>query len=166
MYTAYLAAVTLHILAAMLWVGGMLFLVLVVLPAVRHPELQPHRQRIIAQTGIFFRRAGWIALGVLIVTGTFNVLYRWTSWDAVVDGSFWQTPAGALLGWKLVLFLAMLAVHAVHDFWLGPRAMDAMLQSGIQRALRLRRAASWVGRVVLLLSIVIVVLAVLFVRGC
>lgn len=150
----------------MLWVGGMLHLVLVVFPTVRHPEFQFYRERLIELTGILFRRVGWITMVVLVVTGSVNVLYRWTSWDAIVDGSFWQTLAGSLLGWKLLLFLGMLALHAVHDFWLGPHAVDAVRKSDFRRAQSLRRLASWVGRCVLLLSIAIVALAVIFVRGC
>jgi putative copper export protein len=165
MRALYLASVALHILAAALWVGGMLFFVTVVLPALSHPSLRPSRSRIIEYVGRAFRPVAWIALATLLVTGTFNLFYRWTDWNSIITGNFWHTPIGNLFGWKVVLVIAMVALHALHDFWLGPRAAEA-LERGENSAATLRCHASWAGRLVMIISIAVVVLAVTFVRGC
>lgn len=53
---------------------------------------------------------------------------------------------------------------AFHDFYLGPRAAR-LLKADDPGAESMRRVASYAGRVTLLLSLIILALAVLLVRG-
>jgi len=73
MHWAYIASVLLHILAATFWLGGMLFLAIVVVPALRGA---PERARLLERMGKLFERASVIALAVLLVTGVVNLLSR------------------------------------------------------------------------------------------
>jgi len=129
----------LHVMAAITWIGGMLFIALVLVPVTRRVSDPALRTRLVQEAGRRFRTVGWIALGLLLLSGL---------------GNLWFRPY--LLGvgrfqWKLGLVVLALVLSAVHDFVLGPRAG----RPGADPALRVR--ASWLARV----NVVVVVLAVL-----
>ncbi len=65
----YEVSVSLHILAACVWVGGMIFLAAVVLPILRQPGYRSVAVPLIQAAGIRFRWVGWMALGTLVLTG-------------------------------------------------------------------------------------------------
>ncbi|HEU4437873.1 MAG TPA: DUF4149 domain-containing protein, partial [Methylomirabilota bacterium] len=58
----------LHVLAAITWIGGMLFIALVLVPITRRLEDPALRTRLVHEIGLRFRAVGWIALGVLLAT--------------------------------------------------------------------------------------------------
>ncbi|HMN30284.1 MAG TPA: hypothetical protein PKE45_19175, partial [Caldilineaceae bacterium] len=99
----YLLSVWLHILTAMVWLGGMLFLVLVLLPVVRRPAYRAVAGEIFHAAGVRFRWVGWIGFGLLILTGITNLSYRGITWATFWSAPFWQGPFGRTLGWKLLL---------------------------------------------------------------
>jgi uncharacterized membrane protein len=162
----YLLSVWLHILAAAVWIGGMIFLVLVLVPATRRPEYRDIAAPLIRWTGERFRWVGWVCLGLLVLSGTFNVAYRGFTWKDALSGRLWQGPFGQALGIKLLLVSAILALSALHDFSIGPRS-TALWQAnpGAPEAMRLRRRARAIGRINLLLALLVVVFAVILVRG-
>ena len=157
--------VTIHVLAAMLWLGGMLFLGIVGAPVLRGLEPADLRQRLFHQLGLRFRAVGWWAIGVLLLTGLLNLHYRgWLRWSGVLGAAdFWRTAQGHALCLKLVAVTAMLAVSAVHDFALGPRAGRAT--PGSARAIHLRRRAALLARINALLGVLVVAAAVRLARG-
>lgn len=162
--TLYLLSVTVHVLAALLWLGGMFFLAVVGAPVLRKVEPAELRSRLFHELGVQFRRVGWIAIGVLVATGVSTLHLRGLlRWDVLGDAGFWTSPYGSTLAWKLVLVAGMVAVSAIHDFWLGPRAGE--LDPGSERALRYRRWASWLARVNALLGLALVWVAVRLARG-
>ena len=165
MRSLYLANVTVHILAAMLWLGGMFFLGVVGAPALRAVEPAAVRQRIFQELGIRFRSVGWWAIGVLLVTGTLNLYFRgWLHWDGVLGSShFWSTAVGHALAFKLLAVTAMIVVSSIHDFVLGPRAGRAA--PGSPQAISLRIHAAHLARLNALLGLVVVIAAVLLARG-
>lgn len=166
MHPLYILSVWLHIIAAAIWVGGMLFLVLIVLPVVRRPEYRPVAGRLIHWVGVRYKNAGWTCFGLLGLTGILNLLGRGATLDQLIDPFFWQTAFGRTLAIKLLLVAAVLLLSAIHDFRVGPRATAAMeAQPGSPEALRLRRQATAIGRANLALSLVILLLAVALVRG-
>ena len=75
MHALYLLSVWVHILAATAWVGGMFFLVLVVVPWLRKGE-GSNAAVFLRETGERFRSVGWACFGLLLVTGTFNLWVR------------------------------------------------------------------------------------------
>ena len=161
----YYLNVTVHVLAAMLWLGGMFFLGIVGAPVLRAVQPDALRQRLFQELGQRFRTAGWWAMAVLVLTGTVNLHYRgWLHWHGVFDaGSFWSTPAGHALGAKLVAVVVMIAMELVHDFIQGPRAARAI--AGSVEAVRLRRRAAWLARINALVGVLLVAAAVRLARG-
>lgn len=165
-HSVYVGSVALHILAAVMWVGGMLFLVFVLMPALRTIEDARLRAKLIRVTGIRFRLVGWACLSVLLVTGFLNLLARGVPPDMLADPAFWATGYGHTLGAKIVLFLVILSLSATHDLLIGPRANAAQrIDAGGGEAKQLRRMAIWFGRLNLVLSVIVVLLGVMLVRG-
>jgi uncharacterized membrane protein len=165
MYTLYYVNVTIHVLAAMLWLGGMFFLGVVGAPVLRAVEPPALRQRLFQQLGMRARALGWWAIGILLVTGTLNLQFRgWLHWDGVLGAAeFWRTGTGIALALKLVSVAVMVIVSAVHDFVLGP--MAGRMQPGSPAAVAFRRRAALLARGNALLGVIIVIAAVRLARG-
>lgn len=162
----YVISVYLHILAGMLWVGGMLFLVLVLMPSLRRLADPRLRGRLIRETGIRFRLVGWSCLVVLGLTGYINLTSRGFGWAILAQPSFWVNGYGRILAWKLSLVMLILVISGTHDFVIGPRAGRARRESpGSWEERRLRLMAVWFGRLNLLLSVIVVALGVMLTRG-
>jgi putative copper resistance protein D len=164
--TLYYLSVWLHILAAALWAGGMLFLVLVLLPVVRQPEHRSIAGRLTHLVGVRYRNLGWLCFGLLVASGITNLLGRGVHLADLLTAGFWQTSFGQTLAVKLFFVAAIFLLSGIHDFVVGPRATAAwQANPGSPEAMRLRRQAVWYGRVNLLLSLVVIFLAVALVRG-
>jgi uncharacterized membrane protein len=134
-----------HVLAALTWIGGMLFIAFVLVPVARRFE-PALRTRLVNETGLRFRTVGWIAIAVLVASGALNL---WLRPELLSAPRFY---------WKVSIVVAALALSAVHDFVLGPRAG----RPGADPALRVR--ASWIARVNVVLVLVVVALG-LSLRG-
>lgn len=164
MATVYMLNVTLHVLAALLWLGGMFFLGAVGAPVLRKVESPQLRQQLFKELGSQFRLVGWACIVVLLVTGTLNLWFRGLlDWYVLGSAEFWGTRYGRTLAAKLVLVVLMLGIQMVHDFRHGPRA--SLLTPGSPEALRMRRWAMWMARVNAILGVVLVYYAVRLARG-
>lgn len=143
----YFISVLIHILAAVVWVGGQLFLTLVLVPALRN---YPSRGEIFTKTGRIFRRVGWTALIILLITGT------WQAWTRGL-----LTPPVSSLHilaiHKLALIFLIMLTTALHDWWLGP-----LSARGVQWARLWSRIAALT---TLLLSLLMIVLGIMLTRG-
>ena len=161
----YYVNVTVHVLAAMLWLGGMLFLGVVGAPVLRAVDPPELRQTLFHQLGLRFRTVGWWAIGVLLVTGVLNLYFRgWFDPSAPLGhAAFWQSGPGHALMAKLSAVVVMLVVSAIHDFGIGPRAGREI--PGSSRALELRRRAALLARVNAAIGVVVVIAAVRLARG-
>lgn len=167
----YHLSVFLHLFGAMIWTGGIFFLVLVVVPVAR--KLPPHeRAALITTVASRFRIVGYSSLALVIVTGLVNLGYRGVTWESVVTGTLWQSTFGQLVVAKVALVLVMLLVSVTHDFVVGPASTRAQANAGeqptpeVQRELAaLRRKAAWLARLTGVLVLAVVITAVLLVRG-
>lgn len=159
--TGYGVVVWLHVLAAAAWVGSMIFFATVIVPIVRRME-PAAAAAVVRDVGRRFRVFGWVALGTLLITGAFNLSYRGVTWDAFTSGAFWETSFGRVLSWKLGLVAVVIIATACHELMASPSAAGPRDPSG---ASRVRRRASLLGRFVMVVSLAILFLAVVLVRG-
>lgn len=161
--TAYALTVWIHIAAAAVWIGSMVFFAAVVVPVLRHHRGDPG---LLAQIGARFRVLGLSSLAVLVATGVANLYLRGITALALHERAFWSTDFGRLLAWKLGLVAIVLLSTAAHDLVLTRRATRALEADPCSPyAVRRRRLASWLGRFVLLASLAILYLALALVRG-
>lgn len=161
----YYLLVTLHVLAALLWLGGMFFLGLVGAPALRAVEPPALRQRLFHDIGLRFRTVGWIAIAVLVLTGVLLLHMRGLlQWSGVFgSAAFWRTSLGLALAAKVATVVTMVVVSFVHDFVLGPAA--GRLEPGSPSALAMRRRAALLARLNALVGLLLVIAAVRLARG-
>jgi copper resistance protein D len=163
--TLYLLSVYLHILSATVWVGGIAFVVLVVVPWVRRNG-RAIAGPLLSQTGQRFRTIGWTCFAVVLVTGTFNLWFRGVRFDNFADPRWLGSSAGAIIVLKLAVFSVVVLISAVHDFLLGPKATRLLSADPTSPEASLaRRRASLLGRLNALFALILVALAVMIVRG-
>jgi uncharacterized membrane protein len=164
-HTLYLLSVYLHILAVCVWMGGMLFLVLVVVPWLRRGE-RAQAAAFLRETGERFRTVGWVCFGVLIVTGTFNLWAHGVRLSDFARAEWLRSPFGGTLVWKLSTFALVLVLSAFHDFVAGPAATAAIAEDPTSpKTAAARRKASWLGRLNVLLGLMLIACGVMLVRG-
>jgi copper resistance protein D len=135
-----------HLGAAITWIGGMLFIALVLVPVTRGVEDAALRRRLVQAVGRRFRTVGWIALVLLVLTGLVNLALRP---ELLGLPRFWA---------KAALVAVALGLSAVHDFVLGPRAGRPDLHPAA------RAQASWLARAEIVVVLVVVALG-LALRG-
>jgi uncharacterized membrane protein len=162
--TIYMLSVWLHILAAAIWIGGMGFLVFAIVPVLRLPGLRDSAAKLIHETGMRFRRVGWICLWLLLLTGSYNMYYRGLRW-----GELYASDADAVtraLGYKLLLVGLTFLVSGIHDFYVGPKATLAWQEApDSPTATAFRKRAAQLGRMNALFALAILYFAVRLVRG-
>ncbi|MEN8144461.1 MAG: CopD family protein [Gemmatimonadota bacterium] len=155
--------VTLHVLAAIAWLGGVFFLAAVGAPALRRIEPEQERAMLFRSIGQRARGYGWAAISILIITGLINLGYRGVlNARVLMSDDFWATAYGQTLGLKLLLVGLMISVQAGHDFVAGPRARQA--GSGTAAGRRWRTVSVWLARSVGVAGPVLVWLAVKLTR--
>lgn len=126
----------LHLMGAILWVGGTLFTSLVLQPALRGRLEEGQRLALYAELG---RRLSWVQWGtwsLLLATGLFK-LWELREAPDVFAGSF-----GAVLAVKLAFVAAMVALSLLHAWSWGPALAKGGLDAACRGALA-RRAAFW-----------------------
>lgn len=163
MRSVYLLTVTAHVLAAVIWLGGMIAFALLA-PILRRVGDDAERQRLFHALGRRFRTVGWICIAVLIVTGVGQLQMRgW--WGAAfwTAPGLWSSALGHAFAGKLATILLMLGVQGAHDFHYGPRA--GKVEPGTPEARALRRKAALLARVNAIAALVLLWFAVRLPRG-
>lgn len=138
-----IVVVWVHVVAAAVWVGGLLYTSHLVLPAIARGE------RAYVSLLAKGRIIGWVGLGLSVVTGLENL-------RRVGLGSGW-------LAGKLVLVIGLLALSAQRDFVLLPRATRVIERGGDPGTAF--SGLRWLDRIVVLLALATLFLAVGVVRG-
>jgi putative copper resistance protein D len=98
-----------HLMAASVWVGSVLVVLLAVFPELA--RLEASDSKFIAQFANRFSRSSGIALGVVILAGTYNAWLRLGSFSALLD-----TPYGRMLDVKLLFVGLAIALGAINRF--------------------------------------------------
>lgn len=159
-------AAYIHIVLAAFWIGGMLFTAAVLVPVSRGALFKNRRGEFFSRIGTLFSRFSWAVFLLMLLTGVLILTGRGYSLSDLIQPWFWESGYGQILMGKLHLFSLVLILSGIHDFWLGPKAarlMDDQPDSPVTR--RFRKAASWIGRVNLLLGLLILWYANQLVRG-
>jgi putative copper export protein len=154
MHAYYVICVIFHVLAAALWVGGMGFFALIIVPGLRRLE-ESERRAILRDVGARFAKVGFYNLGVLVVTGIGNLAFQ-RMLASTLTANFWRSTFGHTLAIKLLLVVIVFALTYAHY-------LDALREGPESPADRAR--ASWLGRSTMILSIIIMVLGVTLFRG-
>ncbi|HKP00652.1 MAG TPA: DUF4149 domain-containing protein [Nitrospiraceae bacterium] len=151
----------LHLLAAVAWIGGMLFLSVVLVPVLRHEPFASQRAVLIRTTALRFRAVVWSAITVLLVTGPPLLHERGIP---ITDPSRWPR----ILVTKLGLVTILLFLTLAHDFILGP-LVGQIMQLPTERRTRFDRTLvlwpPWIARSSLILALAVLLAAVTLVRS-
>ena len=139
-----------HLLAAIVWVGGTVALVFVAVPSAQRLEDEA-RAGTLRELGRRWRPIGWSALGVAIVTGAL-IAARGHAFDTTSTRFDW------VLGVKGALVGLLVAGAYLHDFVLGP-GLARQIREG--QAQSLRPILTAIGRANLLVTLVLPVLGAL-----
>jgi len=125
--------VTVHVLAATVWVGGTVALTFIAVPAIRRLTGEP-RQLAMRTLGQRWRPIGWSALLVLVATGIPLAAH-------VLPGSC--AGAKAVFGVKMGVFAGLLVFAYLHDFVLGPRLAAEIREGRPERSRRPLVLVGW-----------------------
>ena len=138
---------TVHLLAAIVWVGGTVALVFVSVPPAQRLE-GPQRAAMLRELGRRWRPIGWSALAVAIATG---------AWIAALEHAYDTTPTrfDVVLTVKGALVGLLAAGAYLHDFVLGP-GLARQIREGRPQSLRPLLVA--IGRLNLLITIALPIL--------
>lgn len=153
--------VALHVLAAVTWVGGMIFLSLVLGPLVRSRKAAPEFMALFRSAALRFRPLVWIAMVILVSTGPMLLSRRGIH---VTDPASWP----GIVTVKLALVSLLLFLTLLHDLLLGPRVSrvsaipESQRTSGEQMVFK---TARWLPRVSLLLALGVVIAAAVLARS-
>jgi copper resistance protein D len=162
----HISIVLIHVLAAIIWLGGMFFIALVAVPILRKIEPPAKRSEILSVTAKRFRVLSWIAISVLLVTGVINAINRGVTMDLISTGGLLSSHFGKVLIVKVILVLIMVVLSAIHDFILGPQLTNLISSSlhnpdSLQSLKIRRRYVSWLARTNVMLGILVVACAVM-----
>jgi copper resistance protein D len=153
--------VALHVLAAVTWVGGMIFLSLVLAPLVRVRKATPEFMALFRSAALRFRPLVWVAMVILLSTGPMLLSRRGIH---VTDPASWT----GIVTVKLALVSLFLFLTLLHDLLLGPMVSrvgaipESQRTSGEQMVFK---TARWLPRVSLLLALAVVVAAAVLARS-
>jgi uncharacterized membrane protein len=111
----------LHVLAVVIWIGGVAMVTMVVLPAVRRGDLGPTRLEVFEAIERRFAWTARIATLVVALTG-FYMTERLDLWSRFRSSEFWWMHA--MVGvWLLFTVVLFVAEPLVLDRWFHERAM-------------------------------------------
>lgn len=154
---AYQILVTIHVLAAATWFGGIMMMAAVIVPVARRFE-PTQRRSLIDKVGRSFRIVGWLAIVTLIVTGTWMVVSWGVTWDEIFSGEFLENPRYRVLSEKIAMVAVMTVVSFFHDWVLGPRSLE--LPVGGSEEKRAKIQARVLAMITTILTVLIIIWAV------
>ena len=149
---ASLLILWIHVLSAIFWVGGMLFLTVVLAPVLRTETGNPDTYEFFKKVALRFRHGVWVAVLILVLTGALLLS------NQITPGMpFNQWPGVILL--KLGLVFVLIVFAGLHDLFIGPRA--GALKKKPQISLTAKdhyflKLSLWLARGVLVLGIAVV----------
>lgn len=152
-----------HLMSAITWIGGQIFILIVLLPILRTSLARDERTLLFAQVGRRYAVVSWIALALLVVTGFLNAHRAGVDWTRLTTSSY-----GRILLAKLILVAIVITITLVHALYFGERITEIIertqvLDTNDDLAMfelrRLRIASGVLSGINLFLNLVIVLLA-------
>ena len=111
----------LHIIAAVVWIGGNLTMAMVIVPHFKRSAFPVERIKILTQIGKGFEPIIWGCVLVLIFSGVYNIFGSVNLGDSESLPPFMRT-----LSIKLILVLILIILTGIHSFIMGPRIAQAV----------------------------------------
>jgi len=158
----------LHLLGAVIWVGGLVCLVLVVGPALKRATSVREYLRLGLSFESRFRAVMWPAVGVVLFTGLFNVIN--ILYATSLSGGRMPPLLARLLGLKIGLVVVMIILQAIDQLVVRPKRLEGLksLPPGATflptRLLKWQRVSQRIGVVILVLAVAVVGLGVSLTR--
>jgi uncharacterized membrane protein len=125
--------VVIHLLAACVWVGGSIALVVAGVPAIRILEGEA-RQRAMREIGLRWRPLGYGALLVLAVTGVPLAQHDYSEGRSPFQTVFWV---------KVGLSVGLVGASYLHNFVFGPRLQREIREERPQQTRRTLVVVGW-----------------------
>ena len=113
-----------HVMAAVVWIGGNLILAMVIVPYFRKNLPPVQRIKLLTQIGKRFEPIVWGCVGILFFTGlinVFNAIGFTTTAESAISATFMRT-----LFIKLMLFVILVILTTLHSFVFGPKLASAI----------------------------------------
>jgi copper resistance protein D len=157
----YSTLVVLHLLAAVSWVGGMIFLSLVLAPLVRSRKAAPEFMALFRSAALRFRPIVWVAMAILLMTGPMLLSQRGLS---VMAPASWP----GIVTVKLMLVALLLFLTLLHDLVFGPQVSRISAIAESQRTTGeqvIFKSARWLPRLSLLIALAVLVAAAMLARS-
>jgi len=154
------ALVWIHLLAAMVWIGGMVFLSVVLVPVLKRDGGFAQHVALFRTVAYRFRAVVWGAMGMLVLTGSVMAVGRSIP---LLDPQQWPTIFLAKI--SVVSFLFTLTL--LHDLVVGPQVRRVLGTAEEKRSAgdrMLVRYSALVPRLSLLVALLVLLLAVVLAR--
>ena len=132
-----------HLVAAITWIGGLLFLWLVLRPVLSRLPVQAQGQEILHRVEERFKTVRWISLITLVVTGFFNILREG-------GAARLETNWGGVLLIKLLFVAIVVGLTWVNDYLIFPNTVGESANPSSKQMSNLLNGA------ILILSLVII----------
>ena len=152
--------VWLHLLAAVSWIGGTIFLSVVLVPVLRREQFASQKALLFRTIAMRFRMVVWGSIAMLLLTGPLLLHEQGIS---IMNPSGWPTVLSVKLGLVAILLLFIVT----HDLIVGPR-VGRILQAPVESRTKSDHAmvgwSPWIARCSLLLTLAVLLAAVVLVR--
>jgi len=120
----YTLSVMLHLIALVLWLGGIVFFLVVIGPAAH--ELKPSAGiRVLNRGRVALEAVSWAGIALVMITGMTNLILRNQMSGANLGFRYMM-----ILSIKLFVFIAMLVHHSLQVFKYGPKIVALTAQAG------------------------------------
>ena len=152
-----------HLVSAITWIGGQLFILIILLPIMRTALPRNERTLLFAQVGRRYATVSWIALSLLVVTGFLNGQRRGIDWSRLSTSDY-----GRILMVKLIFVAVVIVITLVHALHFGRRITEIAERAQalgsddpaiVEERRRLQTVSGILSGINLLLNLVIVLLA-------
>ncbi len=150
----------LHMLATVVWIGGLAALSLIVIPSARRTLDQTAYSALLHQISNRLQQVGWLSLGVLIATGMFQM-----SSSPSYKGLLAITNPWAVAIFSKHLVVGLMIVTSAYVTWGLVPALNRIAfleaagkQPPAEQAEKLRRRETWMLRANLGLSVLVLLL--------